>query len=54
MDRIEDNSCFKLYALGLFFIEKELELNTDKVLDISIFVSGNKLNKYAGEVILEY
>ena len=45
------NSYFKLYALGLFFVEVEKEFITEEILNIGIFVSGNKLDKYAGELI---
>lgn len=45
-------SYFKLYAIGLFFVEVEKEIHTHEILDIGIFVCGTKLDKYAGELIL--
>jgi len=41
---------YELYSLGLFFIEIEKEFFTNKILKFSIFSSGTKLDKYAGEI----
>jgi hypothetical protein len=52
MSKDGHGSYFELYALGLFFVEIEKEFFSDKILEVSIFTTGTKLDKYAGELAL--
>ncbi|WP_300025021.1 hypothetical protein [uncultured Maribacter sp.] len=41
---------FSLYALYDFFVEVELDLNTNKMIAKGHFKTGETLDKYAGDI----
>ncbi|MDE3744084.1 hypothetical protein [Maribacter polysaccharolyticus] len=49
--KYEHGVYFELYAIGLFFVEIEKEYSTKKILNVSIFATGRKLDRYAGELM---
>ncbi len=43
---------FTLYALHKFFVEIELCVETEKILGLHPFGHGQRMEKYAGEIII--
>lgn len=47
VDTFKSIDCsFVLYALYKFYVEVELNLETDRIISKSVFVYGHKLEKY--------
>lgn len=49
--RIQENRCFVLYALDLFFVEVEYDNEKNKIMNNRAFVSGKILDKYSSLVL---